>query len=184
VMAYDATGVVSGFSNQTSKTFPAIYTITSSAGPGGNINPPSITLNSGQNATCYITPSSGYQISDVSVDGGSVGALSTYTFNNVTRSHTISATFTADPLVKMINNVQGTFPLLRDSYAAVSDGTAATVLVQAVDFSENLSLDRSINFTLDGGYDAAFSTNPGMSTLNGTITISQGSLSVENLTII
>ena len=48
VTAYDATGNVSGFSNQASKAFPARYTITASAGPGGNINPPSVSLNSGE----------------------------------------------------------------------------------------------------------------------------------------
>ncbi len=40
-----------------------------------------------------ITPSSGYAVSDVQVDGSSVGAVSTYTFSNVTVNHTISATF-------------------------------------------------------------------------------------------
>ena len=184
VTAYDASGNVSGFSNQTSKTFPALYTITASAGPGGNINPPATTLNSGESATCYITPSSGYQIAGVSVDNVSVGLVSSYTFSNVAMNHTISATFTAEALVKMINNIQGTFPQLKDSYAAVADGTAATVLVQAVDFSENLTLDKNINFTLDGGYDAGFSVATGISTLSGTITVAHGSLAVENLMII
>ena len=84
-------------------------------------------------------------------------------------NHAILATFTAEARVKMIDNVQGTFPLLLDSYAAVSDGTAATVLVQAVDFSKNLTLDKNINFTIDGGYNSAFATNAGMSTVNRTI---------------
>lgn len=185
VTAYDATGAASGFSNEASKTVPASsYTITANAGPGGNVNPTSITLNSGQSSTFYITPSNGYQIAGVSVDSVPVGAVSAYTFSNVANNHTISATFTAEALVKLISNVQGTFPLLSDSYAAVSNNTAAKVLAQAVDFSENLTLDKNINFTLDGGYNANFSTNAGMSILNGTITISQGSLSVKNLIII
>ena len=40
-----------------------------------------------------ITPDTGYHILDVLVDGGSVGAVDTYTFNNVTENHTIHATF-------------------------------------------------------------------------------------------
>ncbi|NTU70899.1 MAG: hypothetical protein HGB10_03645 [Coriobacteriia bacterium] len=41
-----------------------------------------------------ITPAAGYQIANVTVDGTSVGAVSTYTFSNVTAPHTISASFT------------------------------------------------------------------------------------------
>ena len=45
------------------------------------------------NQTLTILPDSGYKIKDVKVDGVSVGAVSSYTFNNVTSDHTISATF-------------------------------------------------------------------------------------------
>ncbi|MPM80069.1 hypothetical protein SDC9_127114 [bioreactor metagenome] len=43
--------------------------------------------------TYTITANSGYRISDVRVDGSSVGASSTYTFSGVSSSHSISATF-------------------------------------------------------------------------------------------
>ncbi len=52
-------------------------------------------VNSGGSQTFTITADSGYAISDVSVDGSSVGAVSTYTFNNVTAAHTITATFSS-----------------------------------------------------------------------------------------
>ena len=51
-------------------------------------------MNSGSSQTFTITPSSGYTVSGVTVDGSSAGAVSTYTFSNVTASHTISAAFT------------------------------------------------------------------------------------------
>ena len=70
------------------------YTITGSAGAGGSISPSGIlTLNHGTNQTYNITTNTGYRISDVKVDNNSIGAVSTYTFNNVTSNHTISATF-------------------------------------------------------------------------------------------
>ena len=70
------------------------YTITASAGTGGSINPSGSTaVNSGSSKTFTITANSGYKISDVKVDGSSVGALTSYTFSNVTSAHTISATF-------------------------------------------------------------------------------------------
>jgi hypothetical protein len=43
-----------------------------------------------------ITPSSGYAVKSVTVDGASVGAVTAYTFSNVSANHTISATFEAD----------------------------------------------------------------------------------------
>jgi len=73
------------------------YTITSSAGIGGTISPSgSTSVNYGANQTYTITPNSGYAISSVTVDGTSVGAVSSYTFSNVTAAHSIAATFTAN----------------------------------------------------------------------------------------
>jgi hypothetical protein len=70
------------------------FTITASSGSNGSISPSgAVTVNSGANQTFAITPASGYQVSGVQVDGSSVGALTTYTFSNVTAPHTISATF-------------------------------------------------------------------------------------------
>ncbi len=70
------------------------YTITATAGTGGNIMPSgSVTVNHGANQTFTITANMGYSIEDVLVDGNSVGAVSTYQFTNVTGNHTISARF-------------------------------------------------------------------------------------------
>ena len=73
---------------------PETYTITASAGPHGSINPSGeVTINQGSDKSFTITPNAGYSIADVLVDGSSVGAVSSYTFINVTEDHTISATF-------------------------------------------------------------------------------------------
>ena len=73
------------------------YTITATAGDGGAIDPAgAVTVAKGTDKTFAITPNAGYKISDVKVDGESVGAVSSYTFKNVTTDHTIEATFTAD----------------------------------------------------------------------------------------
>ena len=42
-----------------------------------------------------ITANTGYQVKDVLVDGASVGAVTSYTFSNVTAAHTIAASFVA-----------------------------------------------------------------------------------------
>jgi hypothetical protein len=51
---------------------------------------------SGANQKFTITPAAGYRVADVTVDGASVGARTSYTFNNVQAVHTISASFTLD----------------------------------------------------------------------------------------
>ncbi len=83
-----------------SATFAATvtnYTITASAGSNGSISPSgAVTVNYGAAKTFTITPNTGYNVSSVLVDGASVGAVTSYTFSNVTAAHTISATFAAN----------------------------------------------------------------------------------------
>ncbi len=75
-------------------TAPVTYTITASAGSGGSISPSgSVSVEQGNSQTFTITPNSGYRIADVSVNGSSVGTVSSYTFSNVTANHRITATF-------------------------------------------------------------------------------------------
>jgi hypothetical protein len=70
------------------------YTITSSSGANGNISPlGSVVVNHGSNQTFTMTPSAGYKVSSVLVDGINVGAVNSYTFTNVTASHTISVSY-------------------------------------------------------------------------------------------
>ena len=68
--------------------------ITATAGDNGRITPTGdVAVPKGESKTFIITPDSGYHIKDVLVDGKSVGAVSTYTFENVVDNHTIHATF-------------------------------------------------------------------------------------------
>ena len=69
------------------------YVITTTAGAGGSIYPLMPAVNHGSSQTFTITPKAGYRVADLKVDGISVGAVTTYSLNNVTATHTISATF-------------------------------------------------------------------------------------------
>jgi hypothetical protein len=74
------------------------HTITATAGVHGSIAPSgTVTVNTGKDQSFTVTPETGYRISDVVVDGGSVGVVSRYTFTYVTADHTISATFVSNP---------------------------------------------------------------------------------------
>ena len=70
------------------------YTIKASAGNGGIISPSgNVSVKRGDDQTFSINPINGYRISDVIVDGKSVGAVSTYTFDSVKANHTIQVKF-------------------------------------------------------------------------------------------
>ena len=71
-----------------------VRVITATADEHGKIAPTGdVAVPKGESKTFTITPDSGYHIKDVLVDGKSVGAVSTYTFENVVDNHTIHATF-------------------------------------------------------------------------------------------
>ena len=70
------------------------HTITATAGEGGSINPSgAVAVAEGTDQAFTITPEQGYEIADVEVDGKSVGAVTSYTFEDVKANHTIEATF-------------------------------------------------------------------------------------------
>jgi hypothetical protein len=74
------------------------FTITATAGVGGNISPSgAVVVNYGANQTFTIMPDAGYQVADVVVDGISIGAVTSYTFTNVTADHIVSAAFSEIP---------------------------------------------------------------------------------------
>ena len=70
------------------------YTIKATAGVNGAISPSgSVSVREGRNQTFTITSNTGYAISNVKIDGKSVGAVKSYTFENVKGNHTIEAIF-------------------------------------------------------------------------------------------
>ena len=104
-------------------------TITASAGSNGNISPTGATsVSYDANQTYTITPDAHFSIADVLVDDVSVGATTTYTFTNVTTTHTISASFaTTTYLITATSSTGGTiFP---SGDTAVDDGTDQTFTI-------------------------------------------------------
>lgn len=72
----------------------ATHTITATAGENGVISPAgAITLEEGQSETFTFTPNEGYEVSDVIVDGVSVGAMDSYTVEDIKKNMTISVIF-------------------------------------------------------------------------------------------
>ena len=71
------------------------YTIKATAGTGGSISPSgNVSVREGRDQTFTITPDKGYAVSNVKIDGRSIGVVKSYTFENVKRAHTIEVSFT------------------------------------------------------------------------------------------
>ena len=72
------------------------YTIKATAGAGGSISPSgNVRICQGESQTFTITPNKGYAVSNVKIDGKSIGAVESYTFENVNEGHTIEVIFVA-----------------------------------------------------------------------------------------
>ena len=70
------------------------YTIKATAGTGGSISPSgNVSVREGGDQTFTITPDKGYAVSNVKIDGKRIGAVKSYTFENVRRTHTIEVIF-------------------------------------------------------------------------------------------
>jgi hypothetical protein len=96
VVSYTFNNVTAGRSISASFAIDT-YTITASAGSNGSITPTgSVKVNYGANQSFTIMPDPHFHVADVLVDSVSVGAVTSYTFNNVTTGHTIAASFAAD----------------------------------------------------------------------------------------
>ena len=73
---------------------PTEHTITVTAGKGGSVSPKgTVSVEDGKNQTFTFTPSSGYQVKEVKVDGKSIGAADKYTFPSVAEDHTLYVVF-------------------------------------------------------------------------------------------
>jgi hypothetical protein len=137
-----------------SANFTSGTSITLDAGPDSD------SLFAGWSGACTGSGSCGFTISaDTSV---------TAAFNYVQPARTSVASY---------------FDTLSAAYAALPDSTGGTIQARTYTFVENPNLIRSIPIILTGGFNPAYSANSGYTTLNGTLTISNGCLTLENLVI-
>ncbi len=159
-----------------------VFTITATSDANGNINPlGTVSVNSGDSGTFTITPNAGYQVSNVTVDGWGVGAVTSYTFTNVKANHTINASFkTATYTITATAGTGGSIsPAGTSTYLYGTDRTytitpatgyhIADVLVDGTSVGAVQSYPFS-NITANHTISASFAANPSY-----TITASAGS---------
>jgi len=80
----------------TASTGVTLVSIAVTQSAGGTIAPDTTVVDYGGSQAFTITADTGYHVADVLVDGVSVGAVATYTFENVTADGTITASFAID----------------------------------------------------------------------------------------
>ena len=107
VSVYTFTGISSDHTIEASFILRT-FSIDASASEGGSISPPgSTSVTYGEDQAYIITPSTGFEISDIRIDNVSVGPVESYTFNNVVRDHTITAHFKLKTYVIATESNQG-----------------------------------------------------------------------------
>lgn len=165
------------------------YDITATAGEGGTITAEGladgkVSVTEGESATFTITANDGYEVSDVKVDGTSVGKRTSYTFENVTAAHTIEATFAftnytaANPFE--FPTTKGTTKTLEAEYATtITEACGATEWrceVNSEDWASNGKYINSLNKTSTGADSVAYAYNaPVAGTYKVTVTYRSGS---------
>lgn len=140
--------------------------ISASAGENGEISPSGeVNVWAGQDASFSITASEGYIISDVLVDGVPVGAVSNYTFSNISADHSIQASFInkISPTNPFPENESSSLPLDTVFSWAVADPHSVATTTYNVYFGT--APDQMI-LVSEGQMGISF--NPGL--LNGGIT--------------
>jgi hypothetical protein len=88
-----------------------------------------------------------------------------------------------DNFVRLMHggNPAGSYATLQEAFSAAADGDGIQALATA--FPEPLTIGANLAVFLQGGYDSEFTSNPGFTTLNGSLMISLGKLTIENLVI-
>ncbi|MBL0357928.1 MAG: hypothetical protein IPP72_14085 [Chitinophagaceae bacterium] len=108
------------------------YNIVASAGSGGIISSSGntkLSCDGTASKTYTITPNACYSVADVLVDGVSQGAISSYTFSNVSANHTIAASFVLKTYV--ITATAGANGTVTPATGPVSCGSNATYTITA-----------------------------------------------------
>ncbi len=128
--------------------------VTAATPANGQITPAGVTVSaSGSSKTFSIAANAGYQVSEVLIDGVSVGAVSQYTFSNVNACHTISANFTSVTTNYSISaSAQGSGSISPSGMVSVAAGAnqAFTITPDANSHISNVEVDNVSVGTVSG----------------------------------
>ncbi len=144
-----------------------VYTINASTDGNGSISPSgTVSVLETGSKEFKITPISGYAVSDVLVNGASVGAVSSYTFSNVTGNQSIYVSFKSSVQIPFTDVSKSAW-----YYEAVSFAYGRSLFngVSSTSFAPDSTMNRGMFVTVLGRYGGVSSSlNSGIGVVNGT----------------
>lgn len=144
------------------------YTISATAGDNGSITPSGdVVVNYGTDQEFAFTPTTGYKVSSVQVDGSSVGAVNTYKFTGVVANHSISVSFEELTYTVTFTVLHGTDPV-----------SGANISIDGVSGALTSNASGVATVALKNGTYAYTITANGYDTYTGNLTVTDSNLDI------
>ena len=149
------------------------YTITATAGANGSISPSgAVRVAAGGSQTFTISPSSGYVIDTLKVDGLEVTATTSYTFSEVNSNHTIEVNFKQESQTPDVPDVTAPSITTQPGNATVKVGETAsfTIAASGTDLTYQWQIDRNDGkgwVNIDGATATSYTTSTVNISCNG-----------------
>lgn len=137
-------------------------------------------FNSGTSVTLTAVPDA-YSVFSGWSGGGCSGTGDCVVPMNI--STTVSANFITMPPLRIAGTTPVYFSTLQTAYDNAPTGSSTLQAQAMVLPAGDLTMNGNKTITLEGGYDASYSTNTGLTTITGTVTIATGALIPENVVI-
>jgi hypothetical protein len=141
----------------------------------GNSGLCSAQFGTGTTVTLLPTAGSGYQFAGWT--GGCSGSGNCQV--SLTADTPVGASFVSSTLVRISGGAG--YLSLQEAYDAAAAGN--TIQARDLEFAQNVTCNKGIAVHLEGGYNTDFTSNLGLTTLNGVLNLRAGSLTVKGLAI-
>lgn len=146
-------------------------------------------LTYGDGFTCTACPARGYDLyrlydTGVNRTAACVAAGDCYSYagTNVTANRVIKTTYLNFPVILLFGASSDTFAAIQPAADAAQTGDR--IQVQLLPFVEQLNFNRpGVTAALEGGYDPGFTVSAGHTVITGSLTITDGTLTVRDVTI-
>lgn len=195
VWSWSCAGQYGGTTSSCSATFGYQVSVTLAGTGGGTVTSDAVAIGVPYDISCFDGKgsicSSGYPNGSVVTLTAIPNTTSTFTswggdcsatpcIVTMNTNRAVTATFTNADRARIVGGLG--YSTLGAAYAAAANG--ATIRTLDTTLAENLTMNKSVNIILDGGWNAPFTGLSGLFTeLYGMLTIESGSLTVDRLTI-
>ena len=143
----------------------------------------------GDGFTCTLCADKGYDLNRLYDNGANrtsscsvTGNCYAYPFSGVTSDHVVKAAYLNFPVIILFGSSSDPFPTIQSAVNASQNGDR--IQTQGIVFTENLQINRpGVAASLEGGYDSGFSSSAGHTVMTGSLTLIDGTITIEGITI-